>query len=202
MINKENKYDEYIADINIKHNIQKNISPSILKIAKYWFENHTPDLDDMYLNFDWIDAMKVCWNCGKETKYIQRCHIIPKALGGSNIDPSNFVLLCDTCHREAPNINNSNCMWDWIKSNKLPISIQGTYRFQKGLIEFENKYKINIITIIIELCDGNYSKENVEKLLAKYTNMCSQHLTTITSSTYFYIAELMFKDYNKKTKKI
>ena len=33
---------------------------------------------------------------------LQRCHIIPRSLGGTD-DPSNLFLMCRDCHDRAPN---------------------------------------------------------------------------------------------------
>ena len=44
-----------------------------------------------------------CFVCGTDKK-LERCHLIPRALGGSdNID--NLVLLCQVHHKQAPNLS-------------------------------------------------------------------------------------------------
>lgn len=179
----------------------KSVSVSKEKIAEYWIKNHPSDLSEIYLNFDWADALCVCWNCAKETKYTQRCHIIPKMLGGSNSDPSNFVLLCDQCHREAPNVNDKNAMWNWIKSNKLPFSVYGVvYRGQKAMIEFKKKHNISIMKVIWEILDGNISTERVNEYLMKYNNKTGLHGITTTTSTHLSVFEMMLNEYNEKIK--
>ena len=107
-------------------------------IAIYWRKN--PYCCETELNFDWIDNEKVCWNCAKETKSLERCHIIPHSLNGID-EPNNYVLLCNQCHKQAPNNNNKNYMWEWIKSNKTPISLYNTYLANNrspGFIKFKN----------------------------------------------------------------
>ena len=68
------------------------------------------------LGTDWDEGHKRCWRCG-DTYRLERCHIIPKSLDGSNT-PDNLVLLCNKCHIEAPDINDSEVMFDWIKRTK------------------------------------------------------------------------------------
>ena len=85
--------------------------PSIDKIVEYWEVNQC----ECDLGIDWSEAKGRCWRCSKESKSIEKCHIVPHSLGGSN-EPSNFVLLCKRCHREAPNVNDSRGMWDWLIS--------------------------------------------------------------------------------------
>lgn len=64
---------------------------------------------------DWDDALHCCWRCGKKTD-TQRCHIIQAAepFNGPDV-PSNYVLLCERCHHEAPCVNDARYMWQWIK---------------------------------------------------------------------------------------
>jgi hypothetical protein len=64
-----------------------------------------------------------CWCCGclenhpwyKNVGVIERCHIVPKSLGGSN-DPLNLVLLCSQCHKKSPDTNLPEIMFDWFES--------------------------------------------------------------------------------------
>ncbi|MEK2144959.1 HNH endonuclease [Vibrio parahaemolyticus] len=77
---------------------------SIKDIVEYW-ELHQ---DESGLSVDWAEAETLCWRCAHKRK-LQRCHIIPRALGGSE-QPSNLVLLCGQCHSEAPNVNDPEFM--------------------------------------------------------------------------------------------
>ena len=55
------------------------------QIVNYWASR----VDESDLGVDWCDALDRCWRCAIETKRLERCHIIPKSLGGSD-DKSNF----------------------------------------------------------------------------------------------------------------
>ena len=73
-----------------------------------------------------VDASEMssrCWRCGYERE-TERCHVIPKSLGGPDI-PSNYRLLCSDCHHEAPNVNDPNAMDDWIR--ETCVSCYDTY---------------------------------------------------------------------------
>lgn len=48
---------------------------------------------------------------------LERHHIIPRSLGGSD-EPSNFCLLCHDCHTEAPHTNDSDYFWQWARERK------------------------------------------------------------------------------------
>lgn len=76
------------------------------KIFEYWLERNEFDL--------WGYENPVCFICGTEHS-LERCHLIPNALGGSD-DCSNIVLLCGKHHRNAPNIGIPDIMINYIKN--------------------------------------------------------------------------------------
>ena len=81
------------------------------KIVEYWRDNTHINIFPY-----WKDAETQCWRCGyKFTKDLQRCHIIPRALGGSD-SADNLILLCRNCHREAPDVNDSAFMLRWLEA--------------------------------------------------------------------------------------
>lgn len=116
---------------------RKAIKTNIKDIIDYWVKFE----DECELNFDWSEAEIICWRCGCERK-LQRCHIIPDSLGGKD-EPSNLVLLCDQCHKEAPNVQDSKFMWDWIKSYHVPF--YNTFWNKRALDEYQNIYKKKFI---------------------------------------------------------
>ena len=61
------------------------------------------------LSVDWAEAHERCWQCGCK-RGLQRCHIVPHALGGEDA-PSNLVLLCGRCHLDNPNVADTEVMW-------------------------------------------------------------------------------------------
>jgi HNH endonuclease len=48
---------------------------------------------------------------------LQRCHLIPRALGGPD-SPSNLVLLCWRCHIEGPDVGAPEYMLRWIGAHE------------------------------------------------------------------------------------
>lgn len=111
---------------------RKPIKTKVKDIINYWIQYK----DECDLNFDWSEADKICWRCGYERK-LYRCHIIPDSLGGKD-EPSNLVLLCSQCHEEAPNVEDSQFMWDWIKSLHTPF--YNTSFKIRALEEYEKIY--------------------------------------------------------------
>ena len=56
----------------------------------------------------WSDILK-CW----DKVPLQRCHIIPKMLGGSD-EPSNLFLMCPECHDLAPDTDSQEIFFRWV----------------------------------------------------------------------------------------
>ena len=84
---------------------------------------------------DWGEPC--CWACGEfwwgrydrsvelesdldkvwENAPLERCHIVPRALGGTD-DPENLFLLCTACHDHAPNTTSREGFLQWVKSQE------------------------------------------------------------------------------------
>lgn len=105
---------------------------SYKEIVDYWANNE----DECGLAVDWADAYKRCWRCGYQSK-LERCHIIPHSLGGLD-KPSNLVLLCGRCHREAPNVVDPRFMWIWLRATCVPF--YDSYWTIRGSFEFEQMF--------------------------------------------------------------
>ena len=76
----------------------------LTEINNYWLERFWR-LEEDY---------PTCFVCGKDEK-LEKCHLIPKALGGNN-DINNLVLLCNEHHKQAPNTSLSKeIMLKWIE---------------------------------------------------------------------------------------
>lgn len=102
---------------------------SVKQIVDYWSSIQ----DECGLAVDWSEAHELCWRCGYKCA-LQRCHIIPRALNGSD-QADNLVLLCLRCHREAPNVDDPAFMWQWLRAHAEPF--YDTYWTIRGLKEFE-----------------------------------------------------------------
>jgi hypothetical protein len=101
-------------------------------ITDYWSRRQ----DECGLSVDWAEAEELCWRCAHRRK-LERCHIVPRALGGSE-HPSNLVLLCAQCHGEAPNVADASFMWVWLRAHA--VSCYGTYWQLRGWREYEFIY--------------------------------------------------------------
>ena len=109
-----------------------------LSLAKYKWLKHSIDywegiVNESDMGCDWNEAAIMCWRCGCK-RMTQRCHIVPKSLGGGD-GPENIVALCAMCHDEAPNVADSDAMWSWIKKTGSSNcgGLYGTYWFVRAM---------------------------------------------------------------------
>jgi len=147
---------------------RKPIKTKIEDIVDYWSRH----MDECGLSVDWSEAHSHCWRCGYDEK-LERCHIIPHALGGQDA-PDNLVLLCKRCHAENPNVADKEVMWDWIRACGVPF--YETFWWLHGLKEYKFIYRKSLAeelnTVGIEL---EKFKKEFNKTLDKTTKQASRH---------------------------
>ena len=137
---------------------RRRMSTSITAIADYW-SNNPKKICETELNFDWSEAKTHCWGCGKKDSKLERCHIIPHALGGEDT-PSNYVLLCNMCHIESPDSTDPSHIWDWIKSKYIPFSLYDTYKIREALVMFKQKEGFSFFRVLYGCGYRNFNKKN------------------------------------------
>lgn len=102
-----------------------------------------PCSDGLEVVTDWGEPC--CWACGKQIdlsrykgytddvekcnygkiygyavvrNHLQRCHIIPHSIGGSDDFEGNYFLLCKKCHEESPDTINPQNFFRWVYKKK------------------------------------------------------------------------------------
>ncbi len=143
---------------------KKSIKTPLKDIVEYWGSR----IDETELSIDFSDAEARCWRCTYESK-LHRCHIIPDSLGGEDT-PSNLVLLCRRCHTEAPNINDRDFFWEWLKAHKSPF--YDTYWTIRGMKEYNVIYKETFEEIAMRL---KIEPEEFEAFLKEQKNFVTIH---------------------------
>ena len=166
------------------------------QIIEYWQKNCP--YEERELNVDILDMDSHCWNCGDDKRSgnkvrLEKCHIIPACLGGEDA-PSNYVLLCHSCHRDAPNCTDKDAMWIWIRSNYSPMSFYGTYSIRKALIEFKrNKGYSFLMDVAPKL------GQNIEDILRVEMKKVSPHgVDKINTSTLVHLLNTIESKYAGK----
>lgn len=90
-------------------------------MTKKWVKaaiNHWLPLlrEGLDLGVDWAEADTHCWRCGCKSS-LQRCHLVPKALGGPD-HAANILPLCRDCHAEAPDTDSASDFLNWLKETR------------------------------------------------------------------------------------
>lgn len=120
------------------------------------WDYHSQSVSELDVAVDWgawETEQQRCWCCGHESR-LQKCHIIPKSLGGC-LNPANIVPLCAQCHDESPDVADQGEMFRWIASQQNPVSGLGLGRYWHlhGLIaSFERQLSKSVDWPIMYRC--------------------------------------------------
>ena len=172
---------------------QKRPSPPTgYAIFDYWRQNN-----DGFIDYDYFETYEetgkcFCFACGIPTysklksseakKWstcsLQKAHIIPFGLGGSN-ELDNYMLLCPECHAAAPDIKDDNAMKYWCANR----DVWWSGKLLDILKSFFNSPWHATAEQHIDSID--YTKEELFDYLAANGVM---HGTSLASSTIGYLA--------------
>ena len=108
--------------------------PNHSTILAYWSDNEAKLINDVGFFLDIGEP--ACWACGYnwwgrynvtqdvhlfsdsvkawQKAPLERCHIVPSALGGTNL-PENIIFMCSECHEFAPNTIYKDMFLSWSK---------------------------------------------------------------------------------------
>jgi hypothetical protein len=188
---------------------QDSTMPSKYEICKYW-EDKIFDLDFF---IDWNEPS--CWSCGEfwngrydckgknlsrnkilknwEKAPLQRCHIIPRSLGGLN-EPSNLFLMCKECHDIAPNTSFPDIFFQWAR--KQNFLERHAYRIQQSLTAFsihEELYpKLDAISKTREFKDFAHKHSGLHRSQSGYSGVGRQLTDSTMIGLLFYYYENIY----------
>ena len=92
--------------------------------SKKWVSKHKSSIE---YNYEKAPYFEEYWKgkfdnrqgyAGWKAAPLERAHIIPHSLSGSNDDPSNFVMLCEKCHPLNPHTKSRAVYMKWLHSVK------------------------------------------------------------------------------------
>ena len=181
-------------------------------IADYWLNSEEMDWGLMFIEPE--DAHERCWYCGRKTSRLERCHIVPDSLGGKP-EPSNMVLLCHSCHLEAPNVSYKEAMLDWLYTSwdKSFLGLYETHQIYNHLKYYEDTYKSNYLndlnSALFSIYKMNPNKFSVDKItewvkkiiteeVHKSSNHWGQYYYNDSTSSFTYrkVLERIQKEYS------
>ena len=110
----------------------------------------TYEIDECHMGTDIAELHSHCWRCGCEWRNygagrMERAHLFPRqfedkyTLSDNIDDPCNIILLCSSCHKEAPDTMNPKDTFDWIRETYVPS--YNTFWNLKLLREFSIRAK-------------------------------------------------------------
>lgn len=138
-------------------------------IVTYWLDKIDWDL----INVDAESAHERCWGCYDKpthgSKPLEKCHIVPVALGGQSI-PSNMVILCNQCHKENPNTAIPQLYWEWLMSRAKPNIYGwpvngGLYWTWRGFSEYQSIYGSDPLSDLYAILGDKSPKVFVDDLI-------------------------------------
>jgi hypothetical protein len=161
-----------------------NTIPSKKKIINYWKKAHE-NLKSS-LNKD-IESGECCWACGyKDT--VHRAHIAPHHDGGS-MNPSNFHLLCQTCHSISEGLHGYD-YWLWISLKSLlydegcdmtvewDIDVDDNSKLRKYM--YPSEYPDKLKKFEREYTELSLLEGHWDRKLSSYYYLKNQHIRTLS----------------------
>jgi 5-methylcytosine-specific restriction endonuclease McrA len=134
-----------------------------------------------------------CFSCyDKYNKWekLERCHIIPRMLGGLD-NPSNLIMLCTRCHLDNPNTKYEDIYFKWLDSawNKKYIDLY--YELKQALNRFDLSFDA--------LGDfvAQHGIDEFNKLTEGAIKQCGIHHGKVNKNSYAGTMSVLIKEYNK-----
>lgn len=156
--------------------------------------NHLLESAEIEGDFDY----KRIWNNGDVKKKLQRCHIIPAALGGAD-DPSNLFLLCTNCHYFSPDTTNPRSFFRWVARRRKGgefYRLTDMWLVPKLNLELTER-GLPSVEIIAERIEGDISSEEIKEYAKKNIGVHSYCL--VDSSLISGIADYLEEKWREKT---
>lgn len=126
------------------------------------------------------------WNDKKVVSKLNRCHIIPKALGGENT-ADNLFLLCEDCHWSSPDTINPSSFFRWVYT-KRQDSLMGHLSAEKMIslmnVELNQRGYPDFFEIVSWL-DGNCEISDIGEFSKGKIN---SHMNKIALSSLIAVA--------------
>lgn len=115
-----------------------------------WACNKPIDLDD-YAGYEEASKnsdYKRIWEYCDVKSHLDRCHILPEMIGGTD-EESNMFLLCKRCHAESPDTRNPRNFFRWVyrKRHNSFLGVDVPERCRQFREEIESRLSMDVIGI-------------------------------------------------------
>jgi hypothetical protein len=178
--------------------------PSKSQIFEYWKDRLWEQ--DILIHWEWPS----CWACHFHygTKYqikrsrpswsevlnvwdkipLQRCHIIPRSLGGLD-DVGNLFLMCRECHDLAPNTNIPEIFFEWARTQSSSAREDAKIRaaLSSFLVDPAEEEDLNRLMDSIEFESWRSDKIGLHRPQSNYAPVsCRLTVSTIVGLALYY----------------
>lgn len=109
------------------------------------------------------------WNSPDVKHELQRAHIVPDSLGGSD-SPQNLFCLCERCHRDSPDTIYPKEFFKWVYQRRK----DGTLKYRTYSQAVDECKKTNVNPVFI----------NIDKTFNNKFKTMSSHGSVISESSY------------------
>ena len=141
-------------------------------------------IDKQCVDDDEESNLKRIWNSKETRSRLNRCHIIPGALGGAD-EPSNLFLMCSECHSLSPDTKYPSRFFKWVlerRKHMLFGTFHPNYILQQTDVLLKRDYGIGLTDLLkrIHELSGDNSLPNLREFME---NRIGTHCTKITESS-------------------
>lgn len=126
------------------------------------------------------DDCKRLWSASKVLSKLNRCHITPSSLGGSD-EADNLFLMCTSCHFTSPDTLNREAFFRWVyKQRKSKVSGVESFAELTRLIneELSDRNLPDYLTIVTQCPDMDF-----EKAEGYVKSMVTTHTTSLVTTS-------------------
>lgn len=134
------------------------------------------------------------WNLTEAKCILQRCHVIPRMVGGEN-QVSNYFLLCKECHQESPDYMDTKFFFAYIRHvryRKFKIFEKRRYELLKACYDLALQMNKNILHLEKIIHDSRFLNDKMSFHITSFSPY------TIASAVVDSLEDL---DVNSLTKK-
>ena len=121
------------------------------------------------------------WDDSSVKSALNRCHIVPAALGGKD-EPSNLFLLCEECHMLSPDTTNPANFFRWVYKRKQDCD-DGKMSGRKILSELQSEFERRGVDLVNCLKDINndFKYNTLDDYLRKHIGL---HASALSDSSF------------------
>ena len=141
-------------------------------------------IDDQCSEDDEESNLKRIWNSRETRSKLNRCHILPGALGGEDA-PHNLFLMCEECHHLSPDTKYPSAFFKWVVERRKQM-LWGTwhpnYILQQVEALLKRDYDIGLTELLERIAElGEYRE--LESLREFIDGRVGTHGAKIVEST-------------------